>query len=65
MLYVQGMVGKAPADLAAGQAEWREQAIERWGARVAALEMTDWQTYVLSRNASPAPASPLELMQER
>jgi endonuclease III len=57
--------GLQGVELAKGQAKWRDEAVKRWGSRVALLELVDWEAYVVSRNASPAPASPLELMQER
>ncbi len=57
--------GKGNEALPKGQAEWRDRAIKKWGHRVSQLDIKDWESYVLSRTPNPAPASPLELMQER
>lgn len=50
---------------AAADDEWRAQAITMWGDKVAACEADDWEAYVVSRTATPAPQSPFGLIQER
>ena len=45
-------------------ASWREEAIRRWGARAGTCETNDWEGYVASREATPAPTSAEPLLQE-
>eukprot|EP00947_MAST-08B_sp_MAST-8B-sp1_P002469 g2469.t1 len=50
---------------AMGADEWREEAVRRWGPKVAQLQnVEDWEAYVASRMATPPPPSPLDLLQE-
>mmetsp|Transcript_16948 Transcript_16948/g.28616 ORF Transcript_16948/g.28616 Transcript_16948/m.28616 type:complete len:358 (+) Transcript_16948:263-1336(+) len=44
--------------------EWKVAAERRWGAKVAAMDVPDWELYVMSRLSTPPPPSPNELMQE-
>ena len=49
----------------AGDAKgWRAEAIKRWGARAGECATEDWEGYVASREATPAPTSPEPLLQE-
>ena len=47
-----------------GDAGWRAEAIKRWGARAGECATDDWEGYVASREAKPAPTSPELLLQE-
>ena len=42
----------------------RAEAISRWGERAGDCETDDWEGYLASREASPAPTSPEPLLQE-
>ena len=52
---------KAPKGDKAG---WRAEAIRRWGSRAGECDTDDWEGYVASREATPAPTSPEPLLQE-
>lgn len=43
---------------------WRAEAIRRWGKRAGDCNTDDWEGYVASREATPAPTSPEPLLQE-
>lgn len=43
---------------------WRAEAIRRWGPRAGECETDDWEGFVASREATPAPTSPDMLLQE-
>ena len=46
------------------QSGWRAEAIKRWGPRAGECETDDWEGFVASREATPAPTSPDPLLQE-
>ena len=47
-----------------GNNPYRKQALDRWGKGVLLSKTDDWETYYLSRLATPSPSSPLDLLQE-
>jgi hypothetical protein len=49
--------------LAQGAEGWRAEAVRRWGDKAALAETDDWESYVISRTATPPPPSPMQLMQ--
>lgn len=47
------------------RAEWRAEAVRRWGSGVpASADVSDWEEWVRSRVGTPPPPSDLQLLQE-
>ena len=58
-------VAAADVDATKNKAEWRDEAVRRWGDGVpAADKVADWEAWTRSRIGSPPPPSDLQLLQE-
>lgn len=58
-------VAAADVDATKNKAEWRDEAVRRWGNGVpAADKVADWEAWTRSRIGSPPPPSDLQLLQE-
>ena len=58
-------VASADVDATKNKAEWRDEAVRRWGDGVpAAGAVADWEAWTRSRIGTPPPPSDLQLLQE-